>query len=69
MGCYLRLPVIERHFYSLVLLPVGGFKVCPNDDMETLEDIRVLLLSPVGHVAFRATNVKYYILERNHLTY
>ena len=38
---------------------VGGFKVCPNHDMDALKDIRVLLFYLVGHVVFCQTSVKY----------
>ena len=49
----------DRQAIWLFNLDVGGFKVCPDHDMEALKDIRVLLFYLVGHVAFCQTSVKY----------
>ena len=51
--------MIGRQFDCLIWMLVGGFKVCPDHDMEALKDIRVLLFYLVGHVAFCQTSVKY----------
>ena len=44
----------------LGLYPLGVvFKVYPNDDMESLANIKVHLFYLIGQVAFCATSVKY----------
>ena len=50
--------MIDRQFNWLIWMHVGGFKVCPNHDMEALRDIRVFSFYLVEHVAFYQTSVK-----------
>ena len=55
--------MIDRQFNWLIWMHVGGFKVCPNHDMEALKDIRVLLFT--GSDTSRFVRLALSILERS----